>query len=156
MSVNKVILLGNVGKDPDVRYPAQGQIVATFSLATTERAYTAAGGQQVPERTEWHRIVMWGKNAEIAERYIRRGTKLYIEGKLRTRTWEDRNTIKHTVTEVYADTFELLGSRPQATAPSSPRCRAPAATPATTEWGKCRRHCPRHPLLIPFVAHKGM
>ena len=112
MSVNKVILLGNVGKDPDVRYPAQGQIVATFSLATTERAYTAAGGQQVPERTEWHRIVMWGKNAEIAERYIRRGTKLYIEGKLRTRTWEDRNTIKHTVTEVYADTFELLGSRP--------------------------------------------
>ena len=68
MSVNKVILLGNVGKDPDVRYPAQGQIVATFSLATTERAYTAAGGQQVPERTEWHRIVMWGKNAEIAER----------------------------------------------------------------------------------------
>ncbi len=123
MSVNKVILLGNVGRDPDVRYPAQGQIVATFTLATSDRAYTAAGGQQVPERTEWHRIVMWGKNAEIAERYIRRGTKLYIEGKLRTRTWEDRNTIKHTVTEIYADTFELLGGRPQAA--TTPQAAAP-------------------------------
>lgn len=134
MSVNKVILLGNVGKDPDVRYPAQGQIVATFSLATTERAYTAAGGQQVPERTEWHRIVMWGKNAEIAERYIRRGTKLYIEGKLRTRTWEDRNTIKHTVTEVYADTFELLGSRPQAPA-ATPPAAAPQPQPRQPQGG---------------------
>lgn len=109
MSVNKVILLGNVGKDPDVRYPAQGQVVASFSLATTERGYTAANGTQVPERTEWHNIVMWGRNAEVAEKYVRKGTKLYIEGKLRTRSYE-RNQIKHYITEVYVDSFELLGT----------------------------------------------
>ncbi|MBR1804172.1 MAG: single-stranded DNA-binding protein [Muribaculaceae bacterium] len=109
MSVNKVILLGHVGKDPDVRYLAQNQPMATFSLATTDRAYTNANGVQVPERTEWHNIVMWGRNAEVAERYIRKGTQLYIEGRLRTRVWEDRNQIKRYVTEIYVDTFELLG-----------------------------------------------
>ncbi len=118
MSVNKVILLGNVGRDPDVRHPAQGQVVASFKEATSDRAYTNANGVQMPERTEWHNIVMWGKNAEVAERYIRKGTKLYIEGKLRTRTWEDKNTIKHYITEVYVDSFELLGSKPpQGTTP---------------------------------------
>lgn len=109
MAVNKVILLGHVGRDPDVRYIAQNQPVASFSLATTERAFTNSNGVQVPERTEWHNIVMWGRNAEVAEKYIRKGTQLYIEGKLRTRVWEDRNSIKRYVTEVYVDTFELLG-----------------------------------------------
>lgn len=111
MAVNKVILLGNVGKDPEVRYPQQGQAVAQFSLATTERAYTNANGVQVPERTEWHNIVTWGRNAEIVERYVKKGTQLYIEGKLRTRMWEDRNQIKRYVTEVYVDVLELLGRR---------------------------------------------
>lgn len=111
-SVNKVILLGNVGKDPDVRYPSQGQCVASFPLATTERGYTAANGTQYPERTEWHNIVMWGRNAEVAEKYIHKGTQLYIEGKMRTRSYDDRNQIKRYITEVYVDTFELLG-RPQ-------------------------------------------
>ena len=115
MSVIKVILLGNVGKDPDVRYPAQGQVVATFSLATSDRAYTNAAGVKVPERTEWHNIVAWGKNAEVIEKYVKKGTKLYIEGKLRTRTWEDKNAIKRYVTEIYVDTFELLGSKPSET-----------------------------------------
>jgi len=109
MSVNKVILLGRAGKDPDVRYPDKGQAVASFTLATTDRAYTNANGVQVPERTEWHNIVMWGRHAEVAERYIRKGTQLYIEGKLRTRVWEDRNNIKRYVTEVMVDNFELLG-----------------------------------------------
>ena len=113
MSVNKVILLGNVGRDPEVRYVAQNQPVASFSLATTEHAFTNAAGVQVPERTEWHNIVMWGRNAEVAERYIRKGSQLYLEGRLRTRTWEDRNQIKRYVTEIYVDTFELLG-RPRA------------------------------------------
>lgn len=115
MAINKVILLGNVGKDPDVRYPAQGQVVATFSLATSDRAYTNAAGVKVPERTEWHNIVAWGKNAEVIEKYVKKGTKLYIEGKLRTRTWEDKNAIKRYVTEIYVDTFELLGSKPSET-----------------------------------------
>lgn len=109
MSVNKVILLGNVGKDPEVRCPQPGQTIASFSLATTERAYTNSNGVQVAERTEWHNIVLWGRNAEIAERYIRKGMRLYIEGKLRTRVWEDRNQIKRYVTEVYADVVEMLG-----------------------------------------------
>lgn len=117
MSVNKVILLGNVGKDPDIRYPQQGQCVASFTLATSERYSTANGPA---ERTEWHNIVVWGKQAEIVEKYVRKGTKLYIEGKLRTRQWEDRNAIKRYVTEVYADTFELLGSRPQTGDPQAP------------------------------------
>lgn len=111
MSVNKVILLGNVGQDPTIRY-VETRAVATFSLATTERAYTTASGVQMPERTEWHNIVMWGKDAEIAEKYIRKGTKLYVEGKLRTRTWEDRNAIKRTVTEIFVENFDIL-SRPQ-------------------------------------------
>ncbi len=111
MSVNKVILIGNVGKDPDVRYTAPDQTVAAFPLATTERAYTNASGVQVPEKTEWHNIVMWGRNAQIAEKYIRKGSQLYIEGKLRTRVWEDRNQIKRYVTEIYVDTFDFLGGK---------------------------------------------
>ncbi|MDE5705526.1 MAG: single-stranded DNA-binding protein [Muribaculum sp.] len=107
MGVNKVILLGNVGADPTVRY-IETRPVATFTLATTERAYTSATGAQIPERTEWHRIVMWDGAAETAEKYIRKGTRLYIEGKLRTRVWEDRNTIKRNVTEIIVDTFEIL------------------------------------------------
>lgn len=107
-SVNRVVLLGNVGKDPDVRYPSQGQIVASFSLATTEPAYTTAAGVQYPERTEWHNIVTWGANAKFVESYVRKGDRLYIEGKLRTRAYEDRNQIKKYVTEVYVDTLEIV------------------------------------------------
>lgn len=116
MSVNKVILLGNVGKDPEIRYPSQGQAMATFTLATSDRAYTTSSGNSVPERTEWHNIVAWGKTAEVIEKYVRKGSKLYIEGKIRTRTWEDRNKIKRYITEIYVDTLEMLGSRSQQSA----------------------------------------
>lgn len=109
MSVNKAILIGNAGKDPEIRY-FDGKPIASFSLATTERGYTTASGTAIPEKTEWHNIVMWGKNAELAEKYIRKGSKLYIEGKIRTRVWEDRNAIKRSVTEIYADVFDILGS----------------------------------------------
>lgn len=108
MSVNKAILIGNVGRDPEIRY-VDGKPVASFSLATTERAFTTAAGVTYPEKTEWHNIVMWGRNAEYAEKYIRKGAKLYIEGKIRTRVWEDKNAIKHNVTEIYVDTFDFLG-----------------------------------------------
>ena len=111
MSVNKVILVGNVGQDPQIRY-VESREVASLSLATTDRAYTTTAGVQMPERTEWHNLVMWDKLAEIAEKYIRKGTKLYVEGKLRTRTWEDRNAIKRTVTEIYVENMDIL-SRPQ-------------------------------------------
>lgn len=112
MSVNKVILVGNVGKDPEVRY-VDNRPYATFSLATNEPARRNAQGVEIPERTEWHNIVMWDGNAEFAERYITRGTKLYIEGKLRTRQWQDYNAIKRSVTEIYVDTFDIL-QRPTA------------------------------------------
>ena len=105
--VNKVILVGNVGTVPEIRY-VDTRPVARFRLATNEPARRLPNGAEVPERTEWHNIVMYDGAAEVAEKYIRKGTRLMVEGKLRTRVWEDRNTIKHYVTEVYVDTFELL------------------------------------------------
>lgn len=110
MSVNKVILIGNAGTNPEIRY-IETQPIATFRLATSERERTSADGSKIPERTEWHNIVMWGKSAEFAEKYIRTGSKLYIEGKLRYRTWEDRTAIKRNITEIYVDNFEILGMK---------------------------------------------
>ena len=117
MSVNKVILIGNVGKDPDVRYLDSGVAVATFSLATTDRAYTLANGTQVPERTEWHNIVLWRGLAQTAEKYVRKGDKLYIEGKIRSRSYDDQNGIKRNIVEIFADNMEMLSSRTTAQAP---------------------------------------
>lgn len=111
MSVNKVILIGNVGREPEVRYLDSGVAVATLTLATSERAYTLQNGTQVPERTEWHNIVLWRGLAEVAEKYIHKGDKLYIEGKIRTRSYDDQNGIKRFVTEIFADNMEMLSAR---------------------------------------------
>lgn len=108
MSVNKVILLGNVGKDPEVRYLDSGIAVATLSLATTERGYTLSNGTQVPERTEWHNLVMWRGLAETAEKYIHKGDKLYIEGKIKTRSYDDQSGTKRYITEIFVDVMEML------------------------------------------------
>ena len=108
--MNKVILLGNVGRDPHMRMVDSSQ-VAEFPLATSERRSTRkADGTVVdlPELTEWHNIVMWGRAADFAEKYKRKGSKLLVEGKLRTRSWEDHNAIKRYITEIYVDSFELL------------------------------------------------
>ena len=122
MSVNKVILIGNVGKDPDVRYLDSGVAVATFSLATTERGYTLQNGTQVPDRTEWHNIVLWRGLAQTAEKYVRKGDKLYIEGKIKSRSYDDQNGIKRTIVEIFADNMEMLtprgASQSQAAAPA--------------------------------------
>jgi len=112
MSVNKVILVGNAGKDPEVRYLEKNVAVANFTLATTDRAYTTQGGIQVPERTEWHNIVAWRGLAELAEKYIRKGSQLYIEGKIQTRSY-DKDGIKRYVTEIFADNIQLLGKKPE-------------------------------------------
>lgn len=117
MSVNKVILVGNVGKAPEIKFVGQRQY-ATFSLATSDPAFVNAQGVQVPERTEWHNIVMWDKQAETAERYITKGTKLYIEGKLRTRIWEDANAIKRSITEIVVERFDILARAVQAAQPN--------------------------------------
>lgn len=111
MSVNKVILIGNVGKDPDVKYFDNGSVVANFTLATTERGYTAANGTQIPDRTEWHNIVCWRGLAKVAEQFVRKGTQVYIEGKIRSRSYDDANGIKRFVNEIYADNLELLSRK---------------------------------------------
>jgi single-strand DNA-binding protein len=116
MSVNKVILVGNVGRDPEVRYLDKNVAVANFTLATTERGYTAQNGTQVPERTEWHNIVAWRASAEYAEKYIRKGAQLYIEGKIQTRSWE-KDGIKRYTTEIYVESFQLLGKKPDSIEP---------------------------------------
>lgn len=113
MSVNKVILIGNVGKDPDVRYLDSGVAVANFPLATTERGYTLQNGTQVPDRTDWHNIVLWRGLAEVAEKYVHKGDKLYIEGKIRTRSYADQTGAQRYVTEIYADNMEMLSPKGQ-------------------------------------------
>ncbi len=111
MSLNKVQLIGNVGKDPDVRYLDKGVAVATFTLATTDRAYTLPNGTQVPERTEWHNIVLWRGLAETAEKYVHKGDKLYIEGKIHSRSYDDQNGIRRYVVEIYGENMEMLTPR---------------------------------------------
>jgi single-strand DNA-binding protein len=106
--MNRVTLIGNVGKDPIVQYVGADQAVATFTLATTERSYTLQNGTVVPERTEWHNIVLWYNLAKIAEKYVHKGERLYIEGKLRTRSYDDKQGVKKYVTEVYAENMEIL------------------------------------------------
>jgi len=112
MSVNKVILVGNVGKDPEVRYLEKNVAVANFTLATTDRAYTLQNGTQVPERTEWHNIVAWKTWAEVAEKYIRKGAQLYIEGKIQTKSWE-KDGIKRYTTEILVENLQMLGKKPE-------------------------------------------
>ena len=119
MSVNKVILIGNVGKDPEVRHLDRNMAVANIALATTERGYTLQNGTQVPERTEWHNVVLWGGLADVAEKYVRKGDKLYIEGKIRTTTYEDQTGIRRYRTEILAENMEMLSYRAAANAQST-------------------------------------
>lgn len=114
MSLNKVILIGNVGKDPDVRYFDSGAAVANFPLATSERGYTLANGTVVPERTEWHNVVVRRDLVPFVEKWVKKGTGLYVEGKIRTRSYDDQAGIKRYVTEIHADRVEFYssGSRP--------------------------------------------
>ena len=115
MSLNKVMLIGNVGRDPEVRYlegnnpGGQGRKVATFTLATSERFRDRSG--ETRENTEWHNIVAWGQPADVCERFVRKGTQLYIEGRLRTRSWTDQTGNKRYTTEINVDTLQLLGRR---------------------------------------------
>nr|WP_321407659.1 single-stranded DNA-binding protein [uncultured Carboxylicivirga sp.] len=115
MSVNKVILVGNVGKDPEVRHFENDGAVANFPLATTERGYTTRNGQEIPDRTEWHNIVVWRGLAKVVESYVKKGTQIYIEGKLRTRSYDDKDGNKRYVTDIYADNLQLLGRRGEST-----------------------------------------
>lgn len=108
MSLNKVILVGNSSKDPEVRYFDSGICVASFSLATTERGYTLSNGTQVPERTEWHNVVCKGDQTKFVEKWVKKGSSLYIEGKIRYRQYETKQGEKRYVTEIHADKVEFF------------------------------------------------
>lgn len=107
-SVNKVILVGNLGAEPEVRYTPSGKAVASFNLATREQ-WTGKDGEKT-EKTEWHRIVAWARLGEICGEYLHKGSQVYIEGRLQTRTWEDRDGNKRSTTEIVAQTMQMLGS----------------------------------------------
>lgn len=111
MSVNKVILMGHTGKDPVVKTFDNGGVVAQFPLATTKRGFTTKDGREIPEHTEWHNIVLSNDLAKIAGQYVKKGDKLYIEGELRTRSYEDNNGVKRYITEVYGFNMEMLSPK---------------------------------------------
>jgi single-strand DNA-binding protein len=124
MSVNRVILVGRLGRDPETRYTSSGQAVCNFSIATDETYKDRAGERQ--KRTEWHRIVLWAKLAEIAQQYLRKGSLVYIEGRIQSRQWDDKEGNKRTSFEIVGTTMRMLGGRGEA---------APAPAGAEAEAG---------------------
>jgi single-strand DNA-binding protein len=130
MSINKVILVGNVGKDPDVRYLDNGVVKCSFSLATSE-SYKNKAGEKVTN-TEWHNIVIWRELAKTAEAYVKKGMQLYIEGKISTRSYQDKDGIQRRITEITADTFQMLG-RKQEGQQTAEHEEKPKSEPSPTE-----------------------
>lgn len=127
MSLNKIMLIGNVGQAPEIKRFENGGVVAQFSLATTDRGYTRKDGTKVEDKTEWFNIVLSGGHAEVAEKYIHKGDKLYVEGKIRTRSYEDRAGVTRYITEVYGYNVEMLGSK-------AAREKAPAPDPEVPKY----------------------
>lgn len=111
MTLNKVMLIGNIGQEPVVKYLDQGVCVATLTLATSERGYTLQNGTQVPERTEWHNVVVWRQPAEFVEKYVHKGDTIYVEGKIQSRSYTDRQGLQRRVVEIMAERLELITSR---------------------------------------------
>ena len=137
-SINKVMLIGNLGKDPEIRYMPSGDAIANLTLATTENWKDKAGEKQ--EKTEWHRISMFGRLAEIAGEYLKKGSSVYIEGKLQTRKWQDKDGNDRYTTEIVANEMKMLGSRPSGgdtgmdrPASSGAKPARPAASPAPAQ-----------------------
>jgi single-strand DNA-binding protein len=116
-SVNKVILVGTLGRDPELRYMPSGDALASFSIATNDTWKDKSGQKQ--ERTEWHRISLFGKQAEIAGQYLKKGSSVYLEGRLQTRKWSDKEGVERQTTEIVADRMQMLGSRPSETSASA-------------------------------------
>lgn len=134
--MNKVMLIGNVGVEPEVRYVDQGVAVARLRLATTEKGYTLQNGTQVPDHTDWHNVILWRKLAEVVERYVHKGDKLYIEGRIRYTTYDNKQGQRQYVTEIWADSMEMLSPRPSSTpaqggAQQPPSAQSAARTSAT-------------------------
>jgi single-strand DNA-binding protein len=141
MSINKVILVGNVGKDPEIRYLEGGTAVCSFPLATSE-SYRNRDGEKVTN-TEWHNIVLWRGLAEIAEKYVKKGTQLYVEGRIRTRSWDDKEGNKRYITEIIGDSMQMLGRRPDDQIPSDRTATRPVSKPVTDEPVQQEKQAPQ-------------
>lgn len=126
--MNKVMLIGNVGTEPEVRYVDQGVAVARFRFATTEKGYTLQNGTQVPDRTDWHNIILWRRLPEIVERYVHKGDKLYIEGRIRYTMYDNKQGQRQYATEIWADNMEMLTPKPSPTQQPAASSSAAAAT----------------------------
>jgi len=131
MSVNKVILVGRLGRDPETRYTGGGQAVANFSVATDETYKDRSGERQ--KRTEWHKIVVWGKQAEIAQQYLKKGSLVFIEGRIQSREWQDKQGEKRTSYEIVATNFRMLGSRSDSMGGGAARSAAAGSADFDTE-----------------------
>ena len=130
--MNKVMLIGHVGADPQVKYLDQGVCVAQVRLATTERGYTLQNGTQVPERTEWHNCIFWRKQAEVVEKYVHKGDRLYVEGKIQSRDWTDRQGISRKAIDIVVDNMEMLSAKSaEPAAQPAPQPVQPTASAAT-------------------------
>ncbi len=127
------MLIGNVGQDPEVRYVDHGVAVARLRLATTEKGYTLQNGTQVPDRTDWHNVILWRKLAEIVEQYVHKGDKLYIEGRLRYSTYDNKQGQRQYVTEIWADNMEMLTPRQATQQPEQSTSVAQPAASASDE-----------------------
>ena len=132
-SVNKVILIGNLGRDPEVRYLPSGDAVANFSIATTEKWKDKSGEQH--EQTEWHRISFFGRQAEICGEYLKKGSSVYVEGRLQTRKWTDKEGKERTTTEVRGDRMQMLSGRGGGSGGSEPMAREPREPAAAGSGG---------------------
>lgn len=130
--MNKVMLIGNVGREPEVRYYDADQAVAQVILATTERGYTLQNGTQVPEHTDWHTVLLYRGLAKIVERYVHKGDKIYVEGRIRYRNYDDQRGMKRYVTEILAENLELLTPKP-ATNTQQPASNVQQPTPNTQQ-----------------------
>ena len=130
-SLNKVILIGNLGQDPEARFTPQGTAVTNLSIATNESWKDQSGETQ--DRTEWHRVVMYGRMAETAAEYMKKGQMVYVEGRLNTREWEDQNQIKRKTTEIRCDNFTMLGRRSDAPTGQSQGAMSPSPSASDSE-----------------------
>lgn len=133
-SVNRVTIIGNLGKDPELRYAPSGDAICNITVATTESWKDKATGEK-REQTEWHRIAFFGKLAEIAGQYLRKGASVYVEGKLQTRKWQDKNGQDRYTTEIRADEMKMLGGKPEGAGQAQQESRQPAQKPAAAPSG---------------------
>ena len=134
MSLNKVILIGNVGKDPEIRYFDNGNAIANFTVATSDRGFKLANGTEVPERTEWHYIVATRERALFVEKHVKKGSLIYLEGKIRSHNYEDKEGIKRYVTEIYADRIDFysIGTRREGAQDTDTAASVNTATPSVS------------------------